>query len=58
MNIFLKCYERLNELMPKSLFKVARNSIIYSCESSYEPSQELDIACHHSTPIYDEEISI
>ncbi len=44
--------------MPKSLFKVARNSIIYSCESSYEPSQELDIACHHSTPIYDEEISI
>lgn len=58
MNLFSKCYERLNELMPKSSFKVARNSIMYSCESSYEPSQELTIACHPTTPIHDAEISL
>lgn len=58
MSNFSECYQKLKELMPKSLFKVSKNSIIYSGESNYEPTQELEIACHNPIQPEDDEISI
>ncbi len=58
MSTFSECYQKLKELMPKSFFKVVKNSLTYSAESNFEPSQELEITYNNPIEQKDEEISI
>lgn len=47
MKTFSTCYKNLNEKLPKCHFEVAGHSIICFGLSYYEPSPELEIACHN-----------
>ena len=46
MSTFLEGYKKLKAMMPTFKIKISGHSIFYLGESSYEPTQELEIACN------------